>query len=75
MEKRTRSLRIQYQRRVRQSKFISGVMREPRIVPWLTLCGVWLERAGFSAGDRVEVRVQDNRLTIINLGPDGTEGA
>jgi len=73
MEKRTRSIKIQYQYRMSRSQCISG-RKEPRHVPWLNLSGVWLERAGFCIGDRVEVRVSNNRLTIINLGEDGAEG-
>jgi toxic protein SymE len=73
MEKRTRSIKVQYQYRASRSKFGWG-SKEPRHVPWLNLSGVWLERAGFYIGDRVEVRVRNNRLTIINLGEDGAEG-
>jgi toxic protein SymE len=69
--KHTRSIKIQHQYRPSRSKFMSGPSRAPRHVPWLNLRGVWLERAGFYAGDRVEIRVSNNRLTIINLGQDG----
>ena len=33
-------------------------------VPWLTVSGVWLEAAGFKAGDQVEIVVKDHELLI-----------
>lgn len=35
-------------------------------VALIRLCGRWLERAGFTAGDRVEVRVKAGELVLIN---------
>jgi toxic protein SymE len=37
-----------------------------RPVPWLNVSGVWLERAGFRAGDAVEITVAENQLVIKN---------
>lgn len=42
-------------------------------VPWLNLSGLWLERAGFKAGDRVEIRVMNHQLVIPNCTSHGTE--
>ncbi len=36
-------------------------------IPWLNVSGLWLEEAGFKRGDRVEIRVENNQLTIKNL--------
>jgi toxic protein SymE len=35
-------------------------------IPWLNVSGVWLERAGFHAGDAVEITVTENQLVIKN---------
>ena len=37
-----------------------------RQVPWLNVSGLWLERAGFHAGDQVEIIVTENQLVIKN---------
>ncbi|MBN8721248.1 MAG: SymE family type I addiction module toxin [Sediminibacterium magnilacihabitans] len=40
-------------------------------IPWLNVCGLWLEQAGFKVGDPVEIRVEENMLTIKNCAVDG----
>lgn len=40
-------------------------------VPWLTLSGVWLEQAGFKAGQQVEIKIENNQLIITNQPADG----
>lgn len=35
-------------------------------IPWLNVSGLWLEQAGFRAGDAVEIMVEHNTLTIKN---------
>ncbi|ACB62515.1 protein of unknown function DUF1813 HSP20-like protein [Burkholderia ambifaria MC40-6] len=35
--------------------------------PWIKLAGVWLEDAGFEAGERVRVTVEDKRLIITPM--------
>ncbi|MDD2794012.1 MAG: SymE family type I addiction module toxin [Sediminibacterium sp.] len=42
-----------------------------RILPWLNICGLWLEEAGFNIGDGVEIKVEHNTLTIKNCLNDG----
>jgi toxic protein SymE len=42
-----------------------------KYVPWLNVNGVWLEQAGFKVGDRLEITVANNMLTIKNLGAHG----
>lgn len=37
-----------------------------KTLPWLNVCGLWLEQAGFKAGDPVEILVEPNTLTIKN---------
>jgi len=38
-----------------------------RNVPWLNVNGLWLERAGFGVGQRVEIAIENRKLTIIAL--------
>lgn len=42
-----------------------------RIVPWLSLSGAWLGRAGFSVGDRVTVKTGRRKITITIDRPSG----
>ncbi|PQV56475.1 toxic protein SymE [Sediminibacterium magnilacihabitans] len=42
-----------------------------KTIPWLNVCGLWLEQAGFKVGDPVEIRVEENMLTIKNCAVDG----
>lgn len=35
-----------------------------RFSPWISLSGVWLEKAGFEIGDTIQITVQDNALSI-----------
>jgi toxic protein SymE len=42
-----------------------------KTIPWLNVCGLWLEQAGFNVGDPVEIRVEHNTLTIKNCSIDG----
>ncbi|WP_081610730.1 SymE family type I addiction module toxin [Cupriavidus neocaledonicus] len=35
-----------------------------RTIPWIRLRGVWLERAGFSVGQSLKVKVQRQRIVI-----------
>ena len=39
--------------------------------PLADLKRLWLEQAGFKKGDRVEILVENNLLTIKNSGKDG----
>jgi hypothetical protein len=43
-------------------------------VPWLTVSGVWLEKAGFQVDDPVEITVRDHELIIKNCAQDGNPG-
>ena len=45
-----------------------------RQVPWLNVSGVWLERAGFHAGDQVEITVTKNQLVIKNRSVNADSG-
>jgi toxic protein SymE len=40
-------------------------------LPWLNVSGLWLEQAGFKAGDAVEITVAQNTLIIKNCSTDG----
>jgi toxic protein SymE len=44
-------------------------------VPWLNVSGLWLEQAGFKAGDRVEITVSENTLVITNCASNGNQRA
>jgi toxic protein SymE len=35
-----------------------------KVVPWLTLSGIWLEENGFKIGQQVEITVKQNELII-----------
>lgn len=35
-----------------------------KVVPWLTISGVWLEKNGFKAGETVTITIEKNQLTI-----------
>ncbi|HTN38829.1 MAG TPA: SymE family type I addiction module toxin [Arachidicoccus sp.] len=43
-----------------------------KIVPWLTISGVWLERLGFNVGGRVNI-ISTNKRIIIEIAEDGHE--
>jgi hypothetical protein len=38
-----------------------------KIVPWLSVSGVWLEQNGFKAGDIVIITIEENQLIIKPL--------
>ena len=38
-----------------------------KIVPWLSVSGVWLEQNGFKAGDTVIITIENNQLIIKPL--------
>ena len=42
-----------------------------RAIPWLNVSGLWLEQAGFKAGDAVEITVAQHTLIIKNCSTDG----
>jgi len=43
-----------------------------KVVPWLSVSGIWLAQAGFNIGDQVEIIVSENQL-IINPTSDGDQ--
>ncbi len=44
---------------------LDGRRPRPPEVPLLRLRGYWLEQAGFSAGQRVQVHIADGCITIV----------
>ncbi len=40
-----------------------------KIVPWLTISGIWLEQAGFVIGAYVEITIEQNQLIIKSNQP------
>jgi hypothetical protein len=43
---------------------------ERGVIPYLRLKGKWLEQAGFSIGNYVQVEIEQGRLIIAALHPD-----
>lgn len=44
-----------------------------RVVPWLTLSGVWLEKAGFRIGDVMAVTVSKDEIIVKRVGKSGQQ--
>lgn len=44
-------------------------------VPWLTIQGHWLRRAGFEVGDYVGVQARNGEMIITKENRDGDQGA
>jgi hypothetical protein len=65
-----RQVKLQSKYRPIRSGWINNNERE---IPWLTLSGLWLERAGFRKGDRLEITVENNLLTIKKTVADGDQ--
>ena len=63
-----RRIKLQGKYRPRQTAY-TGLQE----VPWLNVSGLWLEAAGFKAGDRVEITVTANTLVITNCTSHGIE--
>jgi hypothetical protein len=61
------SRRVKLQGKYRPTESGSG----NKEVPWLTISGVWLEAAGFKAGQHVEINIERNQLIITNQPADG----
>lgn len=40
-----------------------------KIVPWLSVSGVWLEKLGFKVGDRVNIIIREKLLVIEHIEP------
>ncbi len=56
--------RVTIQQSSRYRGLSARTRTDPPLYPWLKLAGRWLELAGFEAGQRVKVTVEDNRLVI-----------
>jgi len=52
-----------------QGKYYTPTYRSRvgRNLPWLNISGLWLERAGFSIGQTVEIAIENRKLTITAL--------
>ena len=64
----TRRIKLQGKYQPRQNSWNGN-----QEVPWLNVSGLWLEAAGFKAGDRVEITVSENTLVITNCTSHGTQ--
>jgi toxic protein SymE len=60
MEKQLKHIKL-------HGKHRCNIRRPNRDVPWLNVNGLWLERAGFGIGQRVEIAIENRKLTIIAL--------
>ncbi|MEM5317238.1 SymE family type I addiction module toxin [Paraburkholderia sp. JHI869] len=56
--------RVTIQQSWRYRSLSSRARTDPPLYPWLKLSGRWLELAGFEAGQRVRVTVENKRLVI-----------
>lgn len=65
MAKQTRKIKLHGKYRSLQTSW------QGKVVPWLNVNGVWLEQAGFSVGDQVEITVEKNQLIIKNMASNG----
>lgn len=66
-EKTTRKVKL-------QPRYRALAWDNEKIVPWLTLSGVWLEQNGFKAGDTVTITVEQNQLTIKTISHEESPG-
>ncbi len=41
-----------------------------KVVPELKVSGIWLEAAGFKAGEKVNIAIQENQLIITAIKPE-----
>jgi len=57
-------METQLKRTKLHAKHRESVNRTSRDVPWLNVNGLWLERAGFGIGQKVEISIEDKQLTI-----------
>ncbi|WP_321934404.1 SymE family type I addiction module toxin [Paraburkholderia sp. J8-2] len=56
--------RVTIQQSWRDRSLSSRTRTDPPLYPWFKLAGRWLELAGFEAGQRVRITVEDKRLVI-----------
>ncbi|MEX3920750.1 SymE family type I addiction module toxin [Paraburkholderia sp. BR10872] len=56
--------RVTIQQSWRYRRYSSRARNDPPLYPWLKLSSRWLEVAGFEAGQRVRITVEDKRLVI-----------
>lgn len=68
----TRNLKVAYKWQPTNNNRHS---RTERMVPFINIAGVWLERAGFNIGEYVTIVVESSQLTIVKggYGDDGVE--
>lgn len=59
-----RKRRLTLSRAFRDSTARDRAYRRPIEVPFLRVQGKWLEQAGFTIGDRVNIEVQPGRLIV-----------
>ena len=52
-----------------QPQHVSLKYRREKIIPKLTLCGKWLETAGFLPHEIIYVKVDEGRLVITSYQP------
>jgi hypothetical protein len=52
------------------SQLVQSRGRDLVSVPYIRLSGLWLKRAGFSIGTRIEVLIQPGKLLIVCSEPE-----
>lgn len=58
--KNTRQVRLHAKYRQGNYRYCS----HGKDVPWLNLSGIWLAKAGFGIGQKIEIRIEEKQLTI-----------
>ena len=61
-EKTTKKVKLQPKHR--------ALAYSQKIVPELKVSGVWLEEAGFRAGEKVNITISDQQLIITTINPN-----
>lgn len=69
--KQTRRVKLHSKFRKMPTSFFD--MSTGKEVPWLNVSGEWLRKAGFNAGDAVEITVANKMLIIKNAGHGNTK--
>lgn len=59
--------RIKVYRKFRNT---GGIYRNNRVLPWISISSVWLEKYGFNVGDYIDLTVERNKIMISKSAKD-----
>lgn len=74
IQKNIRQIKLHSKSRFRQRGWTKA-QSELQVVPWLNVSSLWLDEAGFHAGNEVEIRISKNQLIIKKVPEHGTHRA